>query len=141
MRLSTDRSERVAPGSVLHHDDRLLVVASARRHGDRWLVRFEGIDDRDAAEMLRGAVLAADPLPPDDDLWVHKVVGAEVRDRAGVPLGRVVAVEANPAHDLLVLDDGALVPAVFVVDHGVEVVVVDVPPGLLDVNREKSPPP
>jgi len=47
----------------------------------------------------------------------------------------VIAVETNPAHDLLVLDDGALIPIVFVVDQEPGVVIVDVPNGLLDVNR------
>ena len=48
--------------------------------------------------------------PPPGEVWVHELIGAEVRDRAGAVLGRVVAVEANPAHDLLVLDSGALDP-------------------------------
>jgi 16S rRNA processing protein RimM len=64
---------------------------------------------------------------------VHEVVGADVRDRAGTPLGTVVAVQANPAHDLLVLDGGALVPMVFVVEHGEGVVVIDAPDGLFDL--------
>jgi 16S rRNA processing protein RimM len=134
--LTSDRLERVAPGAVLFADDRRLVVDAARRHGDRWLIRFEGVDDRTAGEQLRGAVLTGEPLarPGDDRLWVGDVIGAEVRDRAGRLVGRITAIEANPAHDLLVLDDGALVPAVFVVDHTDETVVVDLPPGLLDVN-------
>jgi 16S rRNA processing protein RimM len=66
------------------------------------------------------------------------VVGAEVRDRSGQVLGRVTTVEANPAHDLLVLDDGALVPAAFVVEHELGHIVVDLPPGLLDVNRRDA---
>ena len=100
-------------------------------------MRFEGVEDRTAAEALLGAVLTAAPLaaPGDDELWVHELVGAEVRDRSGRVLGRVRAVEPNPAHDLLVLDDGTLVPAVFVVEHTPGVVVVDPPQGLLDVNR------
>ena len=44
-----------------------------------------------------------------------------------------MAVEANPAHDLLVLEGGALVPVVFVVDRRDGTVVVDVPEGLLDL--------
>lgn len=139
---TSDRHERVEPGARLQAGDRELVVASARRHRDRWLVRFEGVDDRTAAEVLRGCVLTATPLPSapaGGELWVHEVVGAEVRTRDDEVLGTVTAVEANPAHDLLVLDDGALVPAVFVVghgrDHGRAVIVVDLPPGLLDVNR------
>jgi 16S rRNA processing protein RimM len=122
-------------------DGRRLTVTSTRPHKDRLLVRFEGVDDRTAAEQLLGVVLAGEPLGalPDGEHWVHELIGAAVVDRAGEPLGRVVAVEANPAHDLLVLDDGVLVPLVFVVDDRAEerpgLVVVDVPPGLLDVNR------
>jgi 16S rRNA processing protein RimM len=41
--------------------------------------------------------------------------------------------QANPAHDLLLLDTGALVPMVFVVEHEPGVVVVDLPDGLLDL--------
>jgi 16S rRNA processing protein RimM len=126
----------VAPGSELYADDRLVVVATSRHHRDRWLIRFEGVDDRSGAEQLRGAVLTGEPLErPDDDhrLWVGDVIGAEVRDRTGKVLGNVVAIETNPAHDLIVLDDGTLVPAVFVVDH-TDGLVVDLPAGLLDVN-------
>ena len=137
MTLTSDRLERVAPGAVLYADERRLVVATSPRHHDRWLIRFEGVDDRSAGERLRGALLTGEPLgrPDDERLWVDDVIGSEVRDRSGTVLGRVTAVEANPAHDLLVLDDGALVPAVFVVDHVDGAVVVDVPAGLLDVNR------
>jgi 16S rRNA processing protein RimM len=130
----TNRDERFAPGSVLHAGPRELVVASSRRHQDRWLVRFEGIDDRTAAELLRNLVLEAEPIDGDDDeLWVHELVGAEVRDKTGTAVGRVTAVEANPAHDLLVLENGALVPAVFVVEQRDGVVIIDPPEGLFDL--------
>ena len=58
-----------------------------------------------------------------------------MRDVHGNTLGRVAEVQANPAHDILVLDDGVLVPMVFVVDRQPGVLVVDPPDGLLDVNR------
>ena len=131
----TNVPSRFTPGAELFVDDRAYVIVSARPHQDRWLVRFEGVDDRNAAEALRGRVLTAESLDgaPEGELWVHEMIGAVVRDRAGVELGRVVAVEANPAHDLLVLDGGALVPMVFVVSHEPGVVVVDPPEGLLDL--------
>ena len=137
MTLHTDRPERTTPGAVLHAGDRTLVVASARPHQGRWLVRFEGITNRDGAEALRGATLAGEPLddPGEGRIWVHELVGDEVRDVHGSTLGRVAAVEPNPAHDILVLDDGVLVPMVFVVEREPGVVVVDPPDGLLDVNR------
>jgi 16S rRNA processing protein RimM len=72
-------------------------------------------------------------VPAEGEYWVHELVGATVVDRAGADLGRVVAVEDNPAHDLLVLDGGALVPMVFLVEHRDGRVVVDVPDGLFDL--------
>jgi 16S rRNA processing protein RimM len=137
--LSTDRTERLSPGSVLFTEDRELVVTASRPQGDRWLVRFEGVDDRSAAEELRGLLLRGERLPTGaDELWVHEVVGLMVRDREGRDLGRVVAVEANPASDLLVLEGEELVPLTFVVERGPDVVVVDPPAGLLDVNRKAA---
>jgi 16S rRNA processing protein RimM len=136
---SSNRPERTAPGAVLYAGERELVVDAARPHQGRMLVRFAGVEDRTAAERLLGVELTADPLAgdadvlDDDELWVHEVVGAEVVDRAGAPVGRVTAVEANPAHDLLVLDGGVLVPMVFVVEQRDGVLVIDPPDGLLDL--------
>ena len=134
--LRTDRPERTEPGAVLYAGDRKLVVVSARPHQGRWLVRFEGVADRDAAEELRGATLVGEALddPGEGRVWVHELVGAEARDVHGNVLGRVTAVEVNPAHDLLVLDERVLVPMVFVVDQGPDIVIVDPPDGLLDLN-------
>ena len=135
--LSTDRTERVAVGSRLHVDERVLTVVAARPHQGRWLVRFEEVGDRTAAEALRGEVLRAEPLEGIDDvLWVHELVGAEVRDTTGASIGPVLAVEDNPASDLLVVEvDGreVLVPIVFVVEQADGVVVIDPPEGLLDL--------
>ena len=135
--LSTDRTERVAVGSRLHVDERVLTVVAARPHQGRWLVRFEEVGDRTAAEALRGEVLRAEPLEGVDDvLWVHELVGAEVRDVTGAIVGPVLAVEDNPASDLLVVEvDGreVLVPIVFVVEQADGVVVIDPPEGLLDL--------
>jgi 16S rRNA processing protein RimM len=105
--------------------------------GDRFgtfLVQFEGIDDRAAADRLHGVDLQAEPLDVPGTLWVHQLVGAMVRDAEGSDLGRVAAVEANPASDLLVLESGGLVPAHFVTRHdpAAGTVDVDIPEGLLD---------
>lgn len=133
VRLTTDRRERVAPGAVLHADADELVVAAARPHRDRWIVAFEGHAGREAAEALRGRVLRAEALDDPDELWVHDLVGATVVTAAGDTAGTCVAVVANPAADLLELDTGALVPVVFIVDHGADRVTIDPPEGLLDL--------
>ena len=139
VRFTSNRPERAEPGSVLYAGERELVVVAARPHQGRMLVQFEHVDDRSAAEELLGVELTAAPLAGgnaeigDDEVWVHEVIGAEVRDREGAIVGTVVAVEANPAHDLLVLDGGALVPMVFVVEQHDGAVVIDPPDGLLDL--------
>jgi 16S rRNA processing protein RimM len=131
----TNVPERFAPGSQLWVGNEPYVVATSRRHHDRVVVRFEGVDDRDSAERLRGSTVFGESLAaaPDGEVFVHELIGTTVVDRAGTELGRVVAVEANPAHDLLVLDGGALVPMVFVVAQEPGRVVVDVPDGLLEL--------
>ena len=129
--LTSEREERLAPGATLHLGDRDLVVVSARPHQQRWLVCFEGVTDRAAAEALQGEVLSADALPSEaGDLWVHDLIGAVVEDPSGTALGTVVAVEANPASDLLVLDGDRLIPLTFLVRREPGLVVVDPPAGL-----------
>ncbi|MGH8992707.1 MAG: ribosome maturation factor RimM [Acidimicrobiia bacterium] len=143
----SNRPERFEAGSVLVDGARRFVVLRAGPHGgpdpagrvsrSRWIVAFEGVADRNQAETLRGTVLLGEPLPggdaDDDEFWVHELVGAEVTDPSGNVLGRVAAVEANPASDLLVLEEGALVPMVFVVEVAPGRVVVDPPAGLFDL--------
>lgn len=134
VRLVTDRLERLDPGSVLSTDRGELVVASSRPHGDRWVVRFEGIGGRESAEELRGTVLRAEAIDDPDTLWVHELIGAPVLDAEGTDRGTVVSVQANPASDLLELSSGALVPLVFLVERRDDgVLIVDVPCGLFEL--------
>ena len=131
--LVTDRRERVAPGTRLASDRGELVVVTSRPHQGKWLVTFEGYTDRTTVEKLAGTVLRAEPLDDPDALWVHELVGARVVEPDGTDRGRVVAVVENPAHDLLELDSGALVPIVFVQSNHEGVVTVAVPDGLFDL--------
>jgi len=132
--LTTNLEARVAVGTTWWVGDREMTVESARPHQGRHIVHLSGLDDRDAAASLTGARVFAPRLDdaPAGEVWVHEVIGASVIDRAGRDHGRVVAVEANPAHDLLVLEGGGLVPMVFVVEHEGDRVVIDPPEGLLD---------
>lgn len=136
--LSTNRIERLDPGSELTTDaGRVLVVEAARPHQQRHIVAFAGVGSRDQAEELRGAELLAPPLDDPDELWVHELIGATVVEVDGTERGVVEAVVENPASDLLQLDSGALVPARFVLelDPGARV-VVDPPPGLFEGAEE-----
>jgi 16S rRNA processing protein RimM len=109
---------------------------AARRHQGRWLVQFDDVRDRTQAEQLLGVVLTGDVIDDQDlgdHLWVHEMIGSAVVDRDGHELGTVASVEANPAHDLLVLDGGALIPIVFVTEHAAGRIIVDVPDGLFEL--------
>jgi len=133
--LLTDRVERLAPGARLLAGDQWLTVAESRQQQQRWLVRFEGLVDRTAAERLTNSTLMAEPLTDDDDdaLWVHDLIGSKVVDQHGVDRGTCVAVIDNPAHDMMELDSGALVPVTFVVDCRDGIATVDTPEGLFDL--------
>jgi len=117
-----------------------LVIASSRLHSGRQVVRFDGVDSREAAEALRGTELRrprAD-IPLDDDaFWTDELIGREVLDDSGAVVGVVEAVADGAAHDYLVVarPDGGevLLPAVAeLVEVGADHVVVHAIPGLLD---------
>ena len=133
VRLITNRVERLNPGSTLVSPLGDLVVAAARPHQDRWLVKFGGIETRTEAESLRGLILKAPPLDDADVLWVHELIGSTVREFDGTDRGTVIAVVANPASDLLELDTGHLIPLTFVTEFEAKLVTVEVPDGLFDL--------
>jgi len=129
--LVSNRLERLNPGSEFQTDEGTLVVSASRPHKQRYLVHFAGVEDRNAAEALRGLVLRAPAIVDPDELWVHELIGARLLEISGADRGRVAAVVANPAGDLLELDDGTLVPLRFIVDLVPnERVEVDAPAGL-----------
>ena len=138
IRLTTNRTERVAKGALLVAGDRQLTVSASRPKDADYLVRFEGVTGRDAADELRGTELFGEPIDDPDELWVHELIGAVVIDQDGVERGTVSEVHDNPASDLLVLDTDVLVPVTFVTGfdpdaEGGSRITVDAPKGLFDL--------
>ena len=155
VQLHTDEPERrLAVGTAIDTEavagtgvPRALTVRSTRVHNGVWLVAFEEVPDRTGAESLRGTRLvvdAADVLPADDedDVFTEEQLrGLTVVDPAGSVLGEVGGLELGAAQDRLVilLPDGreAQVPFVTALVPDVDLragrVVVDAPPGLLDL--------
>ena len=131
--LSTDRTERLAEGSVLETDQGPLTVESAHPHQRRWRVFFEGIHSREDADRLHGLVLRAAPIEDDDAWFVHDLVDSDVVLPDGTVVGRCVAIVENPAYDMVELESGALVPMPFVADVGDGRIVIEPPDGLLDL--------
>lgn len=119
------------------------VVESARSHGRRMLVKFSGIETREAAEDLRGPLYVdADTARTLDEgeFWDHELVGCEVVEGRGSPAaGRVRDVIHAPAQDLLVIETPRgekLVPVVEELISSVDVahrlIVIEAGRGLLD---------
>ncbi|MGI8493607.1 MAG: ribosome maturation factor RimM [Acidimicrobiales bacterium] len=134
--LTSNREERMAPGTRLSASSGELEIRRSSPAGPsrgRWIVAFAGIDTREAAEALRGTVLSAEAIDDPEALWVHDLIGAEVVDQTGASHGQVRSVQANPASDLLVLEDGSLVPLRFVTSLQARRVLVEVPPGLFEL--------
>ena len=106
------RQESVFAGGV---ERRLL---SARSAGKGAVARFEGVDDRTAAEALRGTLIEVDrvALPPlDEGEYYHAdLIGLTAVDASGEAVGRIVAVQNYGAGDLLEIELGngkrALIP-------------------------------
>jgi len=135
VQLATDRPERVAKGARWFARGTWLTVVAATPHQDRWLVTFEEVGDRAAAQRFTNAPAFAEPLDDPEELWVHELIGTRVVEVDGTPRGTCVAVIENPAADLLELDSGALVPVVFVTSHEAGRIVIDPPAGLFELTE------
>ena len=98
--------------------DRPLSLVAVRAGGGGAIARFAGVDNRDAAEALRGQALAVprSELPPLEpgEYYHADLIGLPCESASGDPLGTVVAVENFGAGDLLEIErpDGkrALIP-------------------------------
>jgi 16S rRNA processing protein RimM len=139
VRSLTELPQRFEAGSALRLEDgRTLTVERTRTHQHRLLVKFEEVPDRTAAEALHGQVLLApaEDGGPAEGWWIHQVVGVELVTEGGRALGRIGEVLENPANDVWVTDQGAMVPAVreivLEVDLAAGRAVIRDLPGLLD---------
>ncbi|NYG05922.1 16S rRNA processing protein RimM [Phycicoccus badiiscoriae] len=135
-----------APGSGV---PRALTLRSARLHQKVWLLGFEEIPDRTGAESLRGTRLFLDSevaaAVEEDDAWYEdELVGLAAVDPHGTVLGEVAGLRTGAAQDQLVLrlEGGAeaLIPFVEAIVPEVDIaggrVVIDAPPGLLELNAD-----
>jgi 16S rRNA processing protein RimM len=111
----TDEPDRrFAVGAVLAAarpngtDARKLTVHAVRWHGERLLIAFAEIPDRNAAEAARGLVLsiAVDPedSPEDpEEFYDHQLVGLAAYTTDGDAVGTVTEVIHTSGQDLLAI--------------------------------------
>lgn len=105
LKLFTDSIEKLARHKSVWVGDIERRLESVRAGASGAIARVSGIEDRSAAEVLRGALVEVDrsALPPlDEGEYYHAdLVGLACVDRRGCELGRVAAVENYGACDLL----------------------------------------
>ncbi len=120
-----------------------LAVESVRTKGRHFLLKLDGIDDRDAARRLTGADIGVRkedvPPAPDDTYYQFDLVGCVVAGESGREIGKVEDVLKLPANDVLVVRAGereVLIPVVKAVIREVDPetgrIVIAEMEGLLD---------
>lgn len=141
--------ERFEVGSVLYRerDGRAepIVVSANRERDGRWVVGFEGFDDIDAAETLRGLELRipeSDVRPLEDGaFYTFRLVGCSVRTVTGLDVGIVRRVDLDSGIPLLMVgeQEDVLIPFTRAictrVDPEGRIIEIDPPEGLIDLNR------
>jgi len=151
----TDHPEGTfAPGVILHLGDETgnvpdptratLAIESVRPFRRGYLLRLKGVETRDDAEALQGRYVLRprDELDPQEEgeFFYHQLLGMQVVTAEGMEIGEVVEVyELRPA-DLLEVRGPSkthhipfLASLVKRVDLEGRILVIDPPPGLLEV--------
>lgn len=128
---------------------RKFEIASARAANGHLVVRFKGIDDRNAAEKLTHTQLfvprARLPQKKEDGVFYHAdLIGLRVETKTGEVLGEVIGVPNYGAGDLLEIRPASgaslLIPFIDefvpVVDVKGGRIVADPPHGLFEEEKE-----
>jgi len=125
-------------------EPRRYEIARAERAAQGYLIALRGLDDRDAADALRGseALVERGSLPPpaEDEVYTADLLGYAVADQSGVTRGEVVGVETAGLQELLRVGNAgreSLVPFALVreIDEAGRRIVIEVPEGLFDLEE------
>lgn len=154
VRLLTDIPNRFAELDAVHAgpDHTRHLIQSVRPYKSEMIVlKLEGIDDANAAELLRDQDLQI-PLSklaklPPDSYYQHDILGLRVFTLDKLELGKIVDILITGGNDVYVVKTGdgsqVLIPAIKDVIKEIDLIrhtmYIDPLPGLLDnVNLEKK---
>jgi len=125
---------------------RRMALENSWTHQRRQVLKFQGVDDINAAEQFRGAWVQIEAQEavtlPEGTYFDHDLIGCSVRSLAGEELGRVEQVLRITGNSQLVVRGPSgefYVPLTEVFCKSVSVdrkeILVDLPEGLIDLNR------
>jgi len=106
---ASEEPERFAEGAELRVEGKPAVVVASKRAGGRPVIRLDRAVERGAELAVQRESL---PPPEENEWYAFDLIGLEAVEEGGRVLGRVTAVEPGVANDVLVLDDGTLLPFV-----------------------------
>lgn len=145
MKTITDYPERLLDIETLYlgPDYDPFDVVRIRPHSEGMIILFDGIDDRDSAEDLRGLMAHVhidDAVPLDEgEHYLYEIEGIRVVTDGGQELGRLTGVVETGANDVYVITSAegreVLLPAIpdviVKVDAEAQVMTVHLIDGLL----------
>ena len=140
----SDSQERYYDLQTVYLDDKLYEIEKVRFQQHLVILKFKGVEDRNAAESLKGKYLNITEADlkelPEGTYYIRDLIGVLVVLESGEVLGTLTNVLQNFAQDLYEIDVNGkkvLLPAVneFVLDVDLESrkVTVRLPEGLLDL--------
>ena len=124
-----DDAEFLLPFKTLYVDGAPLRVLSARVHKDMLMVRFEGVDDVNAAMALKNKIVyfaRDDAHLPEGRCFIADLLGSQVVDENGARVGELTEVLDMPAGQ------------VYVVQGETEHTIPAVPEFILEINAEEK---
>ena len=129
----TDNPGRFRPGGAVILRGRSARVMRSRKSNKHIIVKLEGVDDRNAAEALRGELLTitpgeAPPLDREGTYYYFQVIGMEVFDEGGDRLGEITEILRTGANDVYTVRDA----------HGHDVLLPAISDVVLDVDTKNG---
>jgi 16S rRNA processing protein RimM len=125
---------------------RKLRVEDGRRHAKTVIAKLEGVDDRDVAMQLTGALIAINPdqlqqLGEDEYYW-RDLIGLRVINTKGIELGTVQRLMETGANDVLVVaratEDGTGKEQLIPWTRGQAILEVDLRQGMIRVDWDED---
>ncbi len=121
----------------------LLDIVRCRIQGTQVILKLATIDNKSEADLTAGmGVLCSrqDTAVEDEISSDMSLIGLEVKTVDSIVVGIIEAISPTGAHPIMIVRDNGdefLIPLVddIVVDRKDSAIIIDPPPGLLDINR------
>ncbi|MBN2009467.1 16S rRNA processing protein RimM [candidate division KSB1 bacterium] len=139
-----DQFDELAEVYITNRDElKQFTIEKVRITQKKIIVKFRGIDNRNAAEQLRGALLQRQRSElralAEDEYFIFDLIGLDVKSTSGETIGSITDVMEMPAHDVYVVQQGSrevLIPAVKSIVKSIDLdagkIIIDPIDGLIE---------